>query len=218
MAGAKVVIGPIDTGKLMAVFCLMAAVEAPLRLIPWHEGFRQLLLLGTSRLIEAAMIIGVFLKGKDGLSVLGLEMGKGFSGFRRGLLWSAGFGGIVLLITISFRSMGIDLLPFIKSPLPLNRGDLILFFLVGGMISPVTEELFFRGVVYGFLRRWGIAPAVMISSLVFVLAHMDFTGLFYIQVTGGILFALAYEVEQNLMVPIILHMLGNLAIFSISFF
>ena len=218
MAGAKVVIGPIDAGKLMVVFCLMAAVEAPLRLIPWHEGFSHLLLLGTSRLTEAALIIGVALRGKNGLSVVGLSTGKSLSGFRRGLLWSAGFGGIVLLICISLQIMGIDPLRFIKTPLPLNTSDLILFFLVGGIISPVTEELLFRGVVYGFLRRWGVAPAVIISSLAFVLAHMDFTGFFYIQVTGGILFALAYEVEKNLMVPITLHVMGNLAIYSISFF
>ena len=114
--------------------------------------------------------------------------------------------------------MGIDPLPFIQVHLPLNTGDLILFFLAGGIISPVAEELLFRGVVYGFLRRWGAAPAVMISSLAFVLAHMDFTGFFVIRITGGILFALTYEVEKNLMVPITLHMLGNLAIFSISFF
>lgn len=218
MAGAKVIIHRIDAGKLMAVFCLMAVVEAPLRLITWHEGFSQLLLLGISRLMEAVLIIGVALAGKNALSVVGIRTGKVLSGFRRGLLWSAGFGGIVLFLYISLRITGIDPLPFIQTPLPLNTGDLILFFLVGGIISPVTEEFLFRGVVYGFLRRWGVTPAVMISSLAFFLAHMDFSGFFVIRIAGGILFALAYEVEKNLMVPITLHVLGNLAIFSISFF
>jgi CAAX protease family protein len=218
MAGAKIVMGPINAGKLMLVFCLMAAVETPLRLISWQGGFSPLLLLGTSRLIEASLIIGVALAGKNGLSVLGLKTGRVLSGFKRGLLWSAGFGGGVLLVYISLQVMGVDPLPLIKTQLPLNTGDLILFFLVGGMISPVTEELLFRGVVFGFLRRWGASPAVMISSLAFVLAHMDFTGFFFVQATGGILFAIAYEVEKNLMVPITLHVLGNLAIFSISLF
>ncbi len=219
MVSAKIVIGSIDAGKLMLVFCLIAAVEAPLRLITWYEGFSPLVLLATLRFIEAALIIGVALRGKNGLSVVGLRTGKVLSGFKRGLLWSAGFGGIVLLVYISLQVMGIDPLPFIQVHLPLNMGDLILFFLAGGIISPVAEELLFRGVIYGFLRRWGAAPAVMISSLAFVLAHHTaFTGLFFIQVTGGILFALAYEVEKNLMVPITLHMLGNLAIFFISFF
>ncbi|MCP4575562.1 MAG: CPBP family intramembrane metalloprotease [Deltaproteobacteria bacterium] len=217
MASAKVVIGPIDAGKLMVVFCLMAAVEAPLRLITWHEGFSPMVLLATSRFIEAALIIGVALRGKNGLSVVGLRTGKVLSGFRRGLLWSAGFGGIVLLVYISLQVMGVDPLSLIRTHLPSKSDDLILYFLVGGIISPVTEELFFRGVVYGFLRRWGVMSAVLISSLVFVLAHHTaFTGLFFIQGTGGIVFALSYEFERNLMVPITLHVLGNLAIFTLS--
>jgi membrane protease YdiL (CAAX protease family) len=35
---------------------------------------------------------------------------------------------------------------------------------------------------------------------------------------GGIVFAIAYEKEKNLMVPITIHCLGNLAIFSLSIF
>jgi membrane protease YdiL (CAAX protease family) len=217
MASARVAIDPINTEKLSMVFCLMAAVEVPVRLISWHESFSPLLLLGISRLIESALIIWVALAEKNDLLAIGLSRVTAFSGFLRGLLWSVGFGGIVLLVFVSLGAMGIDPLPFIKIPLPLNTGNLILLFLVGGIISPVTEELFFRGVVYGFLRRWGAVSAVVFSSLAFVLAHMDFTGFFLIQVTGGILFAFAYEVEKNLMVPITLHMLGNLAIFSISF-
>ena len=155
MAGAKIVIGPIDAGKLMLVICLMAAVEAPLRLITWHEGFSPLVLLATSRFIEAALIIGVSLRGKNGLSVVGLRTGKVLSGFRRGLLWSAGFGGIVLLVYISLQVMGIDPLPLIQTHLPLNTGDLILFFLVGGIISPVAEELLFSGVCLWLFEALG---------------------------------------------------------------
>ncbi len=218
MDRSRVTIVPIDPRKMMVIICLMVAIETPLRLISWHVGSSQLFFLGMGRLIEAALIVGIALAGKNGLSVLGLSAGTALSGFQRGLLWSAGMGGAVLLVYISLRAMGVDALRFIKTPLPLSAGDLILFFFVGGAMAPVTEELFFRGVVYGFLRRWGAALAIMVSSLVFVLAHMDFTGFPVIQVTGGILFAVAYEMEKNLMVPITLHMAGNLAIFSLSFF
>jgi hypothetical protein len=36
------------------------------------------------------------------------------------------------------------------------------------------------------------------------------------QAIGGIVFAAAYEVEGKLMVPISIHVLGNIAIFSLS--
>jgi uncharacterized protein len=215
---AKIATGSMNSRKVMSLFCLMAAMEAVLLWIARYEDYSPLILLGIWRLIEAALIIGVIIAGKNNLSVLGLRPGTVLSGFKRGLLWSVGFGGIVLLVFVFLRAMGIDPFPSIKMPLPLNRGNLVLFFLVGGIISPVTEELFFRGVVYGFLRRWGAFPAVIFSSLTFALAHMNTTDIFFTQITGGVLFALAYEVEKNLLVPITLHMLGNLAIFSISLF
>jgi membrane protease YdiL (CAAX protease family) len=37
------------------------------------------------------------------------------------------------------------------------------------------------------------------------------------QLIGGILFAVAYEIEKNLLVPITIHFMGNLAIFTLSF-
>ena len=214
---AKATIGPINARTLVMVVLGVAAVEIAFRTISRHEMASPLLLLAVSRLIEGALIIGVALMGKPGLLVVGLSTGTALSGLWRGFLWSAGFGVLVVLVSVSLLAMGTNPLPFIKTPLPLMTGDLILFFLVGGIISPVTEELFFRGVVYGFLRRWGAVSAVGFSSLAFVLAHHTvFAGPLLIQLTGGIVFAFAYEIEKNLMVPITLHVLGNLAIFVLS--
>lgn len=217
LGSAKATIGPINAGTLVMVVLGVAANEIAFRTIPWHGTASPLLLLGVWRLIEGALIMGVVLMGEHGLSVVGLSKGAALSGFRRGLLWSAGFGVLVVLVFVFLRSMGTDPLPFIKIPLPLMTSEFILFFLVGGIISPVTEELFFRGIIYGFLRRWGAVSAVVFSSLAFVLAHhMVSTGLLFIPFTGGIVFALAYEIEKKLMVPITLHVLGNLAIFVLS--
>ena len=35
------------------------------------------------------------------------------------------------------------------------------------------------------------------------------------QLVGGILFAVAYEVEGSLMTPIVIHVLGNMGIFAV---
>ncbi|GAF95541.1 unnamed protein product [marine sediment metagenome] len=50
---------------------------------------------------------------------------------------------------------------------------------------------------------------------IFVLAHPIFLGIPLAQVVGGIVFAVAYEMEGSLMVPITIHVLGNLAIFTL---
>jgi membrane protease YdiL (CAAX protease family) len=58
--------------------------------------------------------------------------------------------------------------------------------------------------------------ALLLSTAVFVVAHAIFHRIPLPQIVGGILFAVAYEKEKNLMVPITIHVLGNLAIFAIA--
>jgi membrane protease YdiL (CAAX protease family) len=79
----------------------------------------------------------------------------------------------------------------------------------------VAEEVFFRGILYGFLKRWGKWTAVVLSSLIFVLFHR-FDGFPLPQAVGGVVFALAYDAGQSLLAPITIHVLGNLALFSLS--
>jgi hypothetical protein len=103
-------------------------------------------------------------------------------------------------------------------PLPEGFAHLALFFLVGGVVGPVAEEVFFRGVCYGFFRQWGRVAALILTTLFFVSAHALKTGVPLTQIIGGVVFALAYEFEKSLMVPIVIHILGNLALFSIAFY
>ncbi len=214
---AKTTIGPIPVRTLVMAVVGLAALEIFFRAVSWHETRSSLLVLALARFFEGVWIIGILFFGKQGLSVFGISRTTAISGFRRGLLWSAGFLGAVLLVFVSLAAMGIDPIPFIRTPVPKNAVALVLFFLVGGVVAPITEELFFRGVLYGFLRRWGTLRAVVLSSLAFTWAHeTGFTGLALIQLTGGVLFAVAYEVEKNLMVPVTLHILGNLTIFVLS--
>ncbi|MGD8962327.1 MAG: CPBP family intramembrane metalloprotease, partial [Desulfobacterales bacterium] len=78
------------------------------------------------------------------------------------------------------------------------------------------EEIFFRGILYSFFRRWGIPTAVILSTILFILPHSSGTTLPVTQLIGGILFAVSYEIEKNLWVPIMIHSLGNLAIFTLA--
>jgi hypothetical protein len=80
----------------------------------------------------------------------------------------------------------------------------------------VVEELFFRGLVFGYLRRWGAAAAVAGSTLVFLAPHVAYNSLGPTQVVGGLIFAVAYEIEGSLLAPILIHVLGNLALFGLG--
>ena len=123
-----------------------------------------------------------------------------------------GLAAVILMIT------GLHPADLIAASLPSTQPGLFSFFVVGGIISPVAEEIFFRGVLYGYFRRWGMWAALLLSTAVFVMAHAIFHRVPVPQIVGGILFAVAYEKEKNLMVPITIHVLGNLAIFTLSLF
>jgi membrane protease YdiL (CAAX protease family) len=160
-------------------------------------------------------VLIVIVWGK-GLPSIGLAPSKLVFGLKKGLLWSAGFGAAALLSIIVLSILHIDLLPMIQTHLPASQPELILFFLIGGMVGPVAEEVFFRGMIYGFFRRWGVIVALVLSTLLFVFSHPLHRGLPFTQVVGGVLFAMAYEVEGSLMVPITIHVLANTAIFTLS--
>jgi membrane protease YdiL (CAAX protease family) len=195
-------------------FCLAAvlAVELGTRVVTAHS----MLILGGARLLEIFLIILIVSTWGKGLSSIGLARSEMVAGLKKGLMWSAGFGAITSIVCIGLFAASINPLTFIRAWIPTQTSDLILFFIVGGILGPVAEEVFFRGILYGFLRRWGVIVALVFSTLIFVLCHPIHHGIPVTRLLGGILFAVAYEISGSLMVPITIHGLGNLAIFTIS--
>jgi len=177
----------------------------------------SLFALGIARLIQASLMMWIAGATGCGTACIGLDRSRWSHGLKRGLLWSAAFGGLALCALGLLSLAGMNVPAMIRSPLPSDVGGMALFFLVGGIVAPVAEEILFRGLIYGFFRRWGAVIAVILSTALFALAH-PMRGLPLTQIVGGLVFALAYEVEKNLLVPITIHVLGNLAIFALSAF
>jgi membrane protease YdiL (CAAX protease family) len=182
----------------------------------WVLQHHSISLVGAVRLIESSLIILIVQLWGPGVSWLGLDMRFWLAGLKRGLLWSAGLAFVSSLIFAGLLLAGINPFPLIKTRMPGSHGDIALYFLVGGVVAPLAEEVFFRGLIYGFLRRWGFPLALVLTTLLFVLAHPMSRGLPVTQLAGGVLFAGAYEMERNLLVPITIHSLGNLGIFTLS--
>ena len=175
-----------------------------------------LVVTGAVRLIEIALILIIVLVWGQGLSSIGLVPSKMVKGLIKGLVWSAVFGIVTLFAFIALFLVDINPLALIHTRLPAKSGEIVLFFLIAGIIGPVAEEILFRGIIYGFFRRWGVLAALILSSVIFVLAHSTLSGIPVPQIVGGIIFALAYEKEGNLIAPITIHILGNMAIFTLS--
>jgi len=175
-----------------------------------------LVVTGVVRLIEITLIITIVFVWGKGLPSIGLAPSKIVKGLIRGLFWSACFGIITFFASIALFLVDINPLALIHTRLPAKSMEIVLFFLVAGIIGPVAEEIFFRGIIYGFFRRWGVLAALILSSVIFVLAHSTLSVIPVPQIVGGIIFAIAYEKEGSLIVPITIHILGNMAIFTLS--
>ena len=206
----------IEIKSVLISVVVVAVIESAVGIAASTGAYSSVLLLGAARLLEAALIVLIVSTRERGLFSIGLAPSGMFSGLKRGFVWSAGFGIMVLLVSAALFAAGINPLTLIHTRLPAGQGKLVLFFLVGGVVSPVAEEIFFRGIVYRFFRQWGVFAAVALSTLAFVLSHPAGSGFPLPQITGGILFAVAYEKEENLTVPITIHILGNIAIFSLA--
>jgi membrane protease YdiL (CAAX protease family) len=205
---------PIRT--LFLCFAAVLAVELGTRVVTAKSGYQPMLILGGARLLEILLIILIVLTWGKGLPSIGLAWSELVSGLKKGLLWSAGFGAVTSIVCVGLFAASIDPLTFIRAHIPTQTSDLVFFFIVGGILGPVAEEIFFRGILYGFLRRWGVIVALVISTLIFVLCHPIHQGIPLTRLLGGILFAVAYEISGSLIVPITIHALGNLAIFTLS--
>ena len=208
--------GKIQIKTLVLCLAAVVGVEAGVRLGIPGDVSHTLTFLGAGRLLQAGLIIAILFLAENGPASVGLSVKGLVPGLKRGCIWAAGFGLLVLVGGLLSWALGINPLALIRSPLPADSGHILLFFLVGGIIAPVMEEIFFRGVLYGFFRRWGAVTAVLLSTLAFVVAHPMSSAIPITQIVGGLLFAVAYEVEKNLMAPITLHCLGNMAIFALS--
>ena len=97
------------------------------------------------------------------------------------------------------------------------------------VIAGFMEEILFRGFLFGILFRklgWGFITASLPGAIIFGLGHLyqgsslsELTGIFLITFIGSAWFAwLFIEWNENLWVPIFLHILMNLswALFNMS--
>lgn len=77
------------------------------------------------------------------------------------------------------------------------------------ILVPIAEELLFRGIIQGELSlRYSRTATVIVSSVIFALFHFDLIQGTYV-LFAGVILALAYELTENLLVPIFMHMVFN---------
>ena len=92
---------------------------------------------------------------------------------------------------------------------PLTPTQIVWIVLLVCVLVPIGEEMFFRGFVYGTLRRWGVAAAAVLSALFFAAVHQQVVHFLPIALLGVIL-AVLYERTGSLLPAVIVHAANNL--------
>jgi hypothetical protein len=90
-----------------------------------------------------------------------------------------------------------------------------LVVVIGGLVVPVGEEMLFRGVAYGGLRRYGAVLAAIVSALVFGLAH-GLNVVFAAAVLLGLVNATLYERTRSIWPCVAAHATFNLLSFTLA--
>ena len=80
--------------------------------------------------------------------------------------------------------------------------------------APLSEEIFYRGLIFGGLQRWGFWPAALLSGAVFSGVHLDPGSLIPFFIIGVVLAWLFWR-RGNLWESVAFHVLFNAVSFSL---
>lgn len=85
-----------------------------------------------------------------------------------------------------------------------------------GILSPIVEEMVFRGVLYSRIKKfYSVTKAVVFSALLFGAFHANLPQFLY-GTAMGVFVALCYEYAGCFAAPVLMHMSANIFIFLIS--
>lgn len=145
---------------------------------------------------------------------------------------AAGIGAVMVSATVEYLSdhylhtdLGREGLA--TAVLPHRADQLALGLFTVAILAPLAEEIYFRGIVMGWLRRhWGMVWAVGLSSLLFALLHLKWltpggTGGMVVTaelVAMGVLLALVAVRTGSLWASFITHGVNNLCAALVAVF
>ena len=135
------------------------------------------------------------------------------AGLAVGLLLPRGLAGMIGLLIERVVTGSISSLEMRESMFSVGFDSwygVALMVLGVGVLAPIAEELFFRGLLYDFFRqKAGVTWAVVISSLMFGLAHFDSLAVVFSTFVMGVVMAISVEYTKSLWMTIWMHIATN---------
>lgn len=113
---------------------------------------------------------------------------------------------ILLVILMSILGVGTDNSKTMSLQTQVTLMNVFIAFVSAAIISPVYEEIFYRGFLFRFFsNRYGVWPGMLISSAIFTLAHLPTYNTLPVNFVSGLIFAWAYEKTGSVIPSMIIH-------------
>lgn len=181
-------------------------------LLPLLPGISSRMVEVMDRLVLLALTL-FFVLRKGTLQSLGLH----FDQLGRQIMYGI-LGGVFLLVLAEGSQRTLVWLlaadagsnPLVKAAaMAQTPAALIWPLIIGGVLAPVTEELYYRGMAFSALsRKWGVVIGIVGSAIFFSLAH--FSGIWFVQIAVvGVGLATIFYLTGSLLPGIIAHGLVN---------
>ncbi len=133
-------------------------------------------------------------------------------------VWVAIAAGVLCIFLTGMVALGVQMLlgqaptnpqlPFLL-PQGLTPLSELVMFLLAGLVIPFAEELFFRGVLYTWLRQhFGFWVSALASAIIFGAAHGDIAIAAGVAVMG-VLQAWVFERSHSLWTTFLIHAINN---------
>lgn len=95
--------------------------------------------------------------------------------------------------------------------------DLVSSFVLYGLLSPVMEEIIFRGILYNRMKRvFPIAVSIIVSSFLFGVYHANLVQGVYGTIMGLII-VMVYERMNSFVSAVIFHSVANITVLVLNY-
>ncbi|MFD2700535.1 CPBP family intramembrane glutamic endopeptidase [Paenibacillus shunpengii] len=83
---------------------------------------------------------------------------------------------------------------------------ILIGFVSAAIVSPVYEEIFYRGFLYKWFRvKWGVGAGLILSSIIFTIVHIPTYNTLPVNFVSGVICAWCYEKTGSIVPRMIVH-------------
>ncbi|WP_404351885.1 CPBP family intramembrane metalloprotease [Sutcliffiella horikoshii] len=117
---------------------------------------------------------------------------------------------ILLVVIMEMLGVGVDNSKTESLQEQVTWFTFTIAFFSAAVISPIYEEIFYRGFLYKWIRgKWGVSAGLIVSSLIFTIVHIPTYNTLPVNFLSGMIFAWTYERSGSVVPGIIIHGVFN---------